>query len=375
MPHREQDTGLNLPNVPQSRRASRLAHTQEKLAHKKHTKAAMKVASLSVNGYGGTSLYSRENRWSKLNQLVRDHKIAIALLQEVHLTEERTAEIEEMYSERMKVFASPHPDNPTAMEGVAVILGKFLIKTEDASAKVLVPGRALLVKLTWNKNTSINLLNVYAPNVHGVGEENAQFWETLRAKLSEPENIDWQPDMVAGDFNMVEDPVDRLTIRSAPAATTNALDGLKLLLKVQDGWRETYPSEAQYTFSRNNGQSRLDRIYCSETIARTARKWTLESVGIDEVDHDMAWVQVALIDAPIMGNGRWAMPKSLIKNKLVKSHVIETEKLALVTAQETSVNRTNTHNPQTVLVRWIHQTREEARRVEKTLISPITKKV
>ncbi|TFL01098.1 hypothetical protein BDV98DRAFT_568452 [Pterulicium gracile] len=77
------------------------------------------------------------------------------------------------------------------MGGVAVVLNKFLIKTEDASAKVLVPGRALPVKLTWHKDASITLLNVYAPDVHGAGEENARLWDNLRTKLSEPENTEW----------------------------------------------------------------------------------------------------------------------------------------------------------------------------------------
>ncbi len=69
---------------------------------------------------------------------------------------------------------------------------------------------------------------------------------------------------MAGDFNMVEDSLDRLPAHSDQENTTDALDNLKQLLGLEDGWRNTFPQKIAFTYLQSNGsksQSRIDRIY------------------------------------------------------------------------------------------------------------------
>ena len=58
---------------------------------------------------------------------------------------------------------------------------------------------------------------------------------------------------MVGDFNMVEDSLDRLPSHSDQGGTTEALDNLKQLLGVEDGWRNTYPQTTAFTYLQSNG--------------------------------------------------------------------------------------------------------------------------
>ncbi|KAE9396835.1 hypothetical protein BT96DRAFT_941383 [Gymnopus androsaceus JB14] len=107
---------------------------------------------------------------------------------------------------------------------------------QDAEAKEVIPGRALLVKLKWHLDEKLTVLVVYAPNVTSTdGKENAKFWEEIQNFMSRPENRGWKPDVMAGDCNMVEDPIDRLPMREDPEDAVEALDNLKMGLGLHDG--------------------------------------------------------------------------------------------------------------------------------------------
>ncbi|KAE9395683.1 hypothetical protein BT96DRAFT_942291 [Gymnopus androsaceus JB14] len=144
-----------------------------------------------------------------------ENKIGIALVQETHMTENKQAETEHVFKKWMKIFSSNHPTNPTATGGVAVVLNRQLVKTQDAEAKEIIPGRALLVKLKWHLDEKLTILVVYVPNVTSTDrKENTKFWEEIQNFMSRPENQGWKPDVMAGDCNMVEDPIDRLPIKT-----------------------------------------------------------------------------------------------------------------------------------------------------------------
>ncbi|KAJ7898721.1 hypothetical protein B0H13DRAFT_1623042, partial [Mycena leptocephala] len=75
---------------------------------------------------------------------------------------------------------------------------------------------------------------------------NAQFLDTIRESL----NNSPQPDVVLGDFNMVEDTLDRLPHKSDPVLVSNAMFEFKHSLNICDGWRQTFPDTLQYTYLR-----------------------------------------------------------------------------------------------------------------------------
>ncbi|KAF5362690.1 hypothetical protein D9757_012704 [Collybiopsis confluens] len=267
----QDNQGYTFPDQAQLAHPNRRARRELAKKTKKNTKASTTVVSLNLNGYGGSGPYHRGNRWTVLNRLMGENKIGLALVQETHMTEIKRAETEHVFRKRMKIFASNHPTNPTAAGGVAVVINKNLLHAEDAEAKEVIPGRALLVKVNWHQGEKLTVLVVYAPNVTSSdGTENAAFWGTIKEFLQQPVNHRWRPDLVAGDCNMVEDAIDRLPMREDPREAVDSLDGLKMELGLRDGWRDTFPDSKQFTFSRNDSQSRLDRIYVTNKILRTA---------------------------------------------------------------------------------------------------------
>jgi len=170
----------------------------------------------------------------------------------------------------------------------------------------------------------VKALVVYAPNVTETeGLENADFWRVLTEYFeNHPED---KPDILAGDCNVVEDMIDRLPVRSDPMSATDALDDLKSALRMDDGWRTTYPAQKAYTFlqSATASQSRIDRIYTTQKIIRTAREWKIETNTIPGTDHRIVSVMIAHENAPKIGKGRWSIPNHITKDKVLRKQVRE----------------------------------------------------
>jgi exonuclease III len=91
-----------------------------------------------------------------------------------------------------------------------------MIATKTASAKEIVPGRALLVQTKWRDDRPLSILNIYAPNVNGGNADKAaKFFEKIKMYFKEHTGAR-KPDVVMGDFNIVTEPIDRLPMRSDP---------------------------------------------------------------------------------------------------------------------------------------------------------------
>ncbi len=180
---------------------------------------------------------------------------------------------------------------------------------------------------------------------------------------------------MAGDFNNVEDIIDRLPVQDGPDTSIIALDRLKLSLglMIADGWHTTNPTARDYTFHRGSGQntvfSRLNRIYVSTDLFNNARDWRICEPGV-KTDHSMVSVQLTLDTAPIVRPGRPIFPLGLLKdNKLAKSIKQRgMEALHELTCLETSRVRTEGANPQTVLHKFKVDTMLMARDRERAVV-------
>ena len=64
--------------------------------------------------------------------------------------------------------------------------------------------------------------------------ENAAFWVTLKEyyEQNKPEH----PDVLLGDFNLIENPLDRMPVRDDPEAPKESLSELLTELQLKDGW-------------------------------------------------------------------------------------------------------------------------------------------
>ncbi|KAF5325465.1 hypothetical protein D9619_009740 [Psilocybe cf. subviscida] len=283
-------------------------------------KAAIKIASLNINGYGAPNIYHPANKWQHMGQVMRNKRIAVLMIQEAHLTQQRVDEIHSLVDRRLRIMHSEDPENPTGRAGIAFVLNKQFLKLQDVvEPTVIVAGRAMLLRLKIG-DKEMRILNVYAPNA---SSENAQFWQTLRKHFDE--HPSHKPDVMAGDFNMVEEVIDRLPIQSLDGkAVLKAFDDLKMDINVTDGWRATFPDDRRFTYRQqtlDGSKSRLDRIYVKHTHFETAREWKIEKCAITS-DHDLVSAQIVNDEAPEIGRGRWTFPDFLLRDKVTMEYII-----------------------------------------------------
>ncbi len=195
----------------------------------KTTKATMKIATLNIRGGGSTTT---RDKWQHVNQIMRDKNIAILAIQETHLNETSVNELNNQFNQRLRIINSQDPVNPSAGRGVAIILNKRLTSWKQVIITHVIPGRALLISLPWKGGSAINILAIYAPNSTS---ENAAFWEDLISTwVNDNHPI---PDIMLGDFNLVEEAIDRLPAHRDSTQAVDKLVDFKDMHALQDGWR------------------------------------------------------------------------------------------------------------------------------------------
>ncbi len=342
-------------------------------AEENERRTALHVASLNINGYGNLIRDHPDNKWGRVYRMMSEQKIGVLLMQETHLTEERKAGIHKMFAKKIKIFHSENPDAPTQREGVAVILNCQYLNPSEARATVIVPGRAIQVTFRGPGGDDRTVLCIYAPTTNGVNERKHFFHEVRRYYETHPDCP--RPHLMAGDFNNIEDSLDRLPIGEGPDPSIVALDDLKcgLGMMLADGWRVTYPNTREYTFHRGTGRdavfSRLDRIYVTPKVFDGAREWRVCESGV-KTDHCLVLVQLTSENAPVVGPGRPLFPLRLIKDKkltrLVKARGVEA--VQELDALEMSGVRSEEANAQKILHRFKTDIMKIARAREREVI-------
>ncbi|KAI0764255.1 Endonuclease/exonuclease/phosphatase, partial [Trametes elegans] len=341
-------------------------------------RSSVRVGSINMNGFGVLRTDSSDNKWRTMYRMIKSNSIGILLVQETHLTPERRNDISKMFKGRIKILYSAHPSAPTRKEGVAVILNKSQVNTNDTTITEIVPGRAMQVTVKCH-GEDLNLLCMYAPTADGV-EERKRFFQKVKSFYASRPGFA-RPTLMAGDFNNTEDVIDRLPV-SSPDSSLSDLDELKasLGLMMTDGWRATHPTARAYTFHRGTGDgatcSRLDRIYISGDAFSRARDWQIKSPAF-KTDHSLATVQLSMADAPIVGKGRPSFSLHLLKDKQLSKQLKSRGILAQreLEALEAGSSRSESHNPQTILNKlkgdWLELARARERVTVPRLIQEI----
>ncbi len=341
-------------------------------------KSTIRVASLNMNGFGTLYRDDPQNKWGGIYRMMNEERIGLLLLQETHLTVERRQTIEKMFSKKIKVFHSSHPDQPTQRDGVAIVVNKRLVPVQGAEATVIVPGRAIQLSVKWNGGDDLRVLCIYAP-ADGASDRRAFFTAVQSYYTAHPELP--HPHLMAGDFNNVEDMIDRLPMGEGPDASIELLDALKihLGLRLVDGWRAINPDSRGYTFHRGSGPtatlSRLDRIYANHETIQTARNWKIHEGGVRS-DHSIVSVEVTCASMPDMGRGRPTFPAFLLKDKQLAKDMKAAGMRAIQDLHDIEIRgRSETVNAQTVLARlkaeWMRMARQRERETVPKLLAEI----
>ncbi len=305
--------------------------------------------------------------------MMSEHRIGILLLQETHLTTEWRASLHKMFARKVKIFHSENLDAPTQREGVAIVLNARYVNTAEASATEIIPGRAMQIAVPCLGGDTRNILCIYAPTSSGI-EERKLFFKEVRSYYETHPHFP-KPHLMAGDFNNVEDSLDRLPINEGPDQSVAALDDLKIALglMIADGWRATNPNSREYTFHRGTGSgavfSRLDRIYVPPKIFDMARDWHICEAGV-KTDHSLISVQLTSETAPVVGPGRPLFPLQLLRDKKLASGIKKRGLVAMHELADISASsaRSDQMNPQTILYRFKIDAMKMARSREREVV-------
>jgi ribonuclease HI/exonuclease III len=286
--------------------------TRARRASKRNKRAYMTLATLNMNGKSMMVDGIQRSKWTEVHNMMKVKRLGILALQETHLCADDMRTINDLYTRRLEVVASKDPDRETQSAGVAFVLNKDVIETDDIEVTEIIPGRALLLSINWRKGQRTSILNVYAPNTK---REQVTFYDALQAAWS---NGRRKPDFMVGDFNLVEDAIDRAPARMDDLRATTAMREAREAMGLIDGWRHTFINARRFTYQSQRGaMSRLDRIYCRRERRACLFEWTTEESPVPS-DHRMVSVRFAPEDSPEMGKGRWTWPRMLYNNPILK---------------------------------------------------------
>ncbi|KAJ7643166.1 Endonuclease/exonuclease/phosphatase, partial [Mycena polygramma] len=287
---------------------------------KKNNKAAIKVASLNMKGNGNPSVRHKDNKWYNLWQIAREQRAGVMVVVEAHMDPTLKAEIDSLFSRVLRVEFTADLIAPRARAGVAFILNKNMVQTDNIKTREIIPGRAMILELKNADGSPLSILGVYGPNPPA---DNAAFWREIKQYYVTHRNVR-RPDLMGGDTNVVESGLDRLPSHTDNHNAVEALDELKQYLGLIDGWRETYPTTCAYTFRQpealGGAQSRIDRWYVKRDMFEHTFEWGMHTVGIN-TDHRMITVKITTADAPTIGHGRWVWPDHIIRDKVLVQYI------------------------------------------------------
>ncbi|KAL6297755.1 Endonuclease/exonuclease/phosphatase [Sparassis latifolia] len=286
---------------------------------------------------------------------MKSEHIGILAIQEAHLDQQYVDRLHHLFGKCLNIHFSAAAHTTNA-QGVAIILNKEITNVLNVTATTIIPGRALFLTIPWHGNLNLKILNIYAPNG---ASENEHFWSDLQSAWEEKHLP--PPDILLGDFNIVEDSLDRLPCHPDNASAVSALTDLHLKFNLQDGWRMTFPDSKAFSFLQpsTGSQSRIDRIYTSPHIITSAVDWQIFATAIP-MDHHLVSLlrprpvhtpsrhRVVNQTAPHIGKGRWTLPLFLLQDTKFAADV---DYLGCKLEQDIHnclPSRSQTQNPQTL---------------------------
>ena len=242
-------------------------------------KEGIKLASLNVHGKKDAD---GKDKYKLLSTLIRKERIAVLAVQESRLDE---TEAKKLSDSNPKIFIDNNGSS-TAKEGVAFIFNKDLVEGIEWETTVIIPNRATRLILKWGDDKGLDIINVYVPN--DVGQK-VQFLENLIKECTKIKN--WTQPIMMGDFNFVEDSLDRSPQHYDDNRVVKIFNKLKKRFNLVDGWRIHNPLSREFTFNQKatSSMSRIDRIYINKDLYPNALDWGLiNSAGSS--DHDLTYV-------------------------------------------------------------------------------------
>ena len=309
------------------------------------------------------------SKWATVSKALRTCQIGILAIQETHLSTELALQAGELFTRCLAIYNSPDPDNPTGSAGVAFVINKEKVDTSGITMTTLIQGRAIFLSVPRKHDNNLHIINIYAPNDLS---HHVDFWAEVTAQWLAKRLP--TPHLMMGDFNLVEDPLDRAPARADNIAATAALRTCRQTLDLQDIWRQNFPEERLFTYtSPHNTLSRIDRIYANPVIRKFLSQWTVEASEIPS-DHQMISVRYAPERAPFIGKGRWSWPLGLLHDKPLNETIHELG-IELHNRLQHLAPGDRSSNPQTLWQEFKDRIKEEATAAAKLQMCKVSKRI
>ncbi|PPQ81543.1 hypothetical protein CVT24_000305, partial [Panaeolus cyanescens] len=366
--HTPANSWQNAPvNITPDREPARMTPAgRKKKPNFKKTKAHINIFTLNMNGGGSNAT---DHKWLHINQLVRDRNLSIGVLQETHLTQEKQINLERRFP-RLRIINSQDPDRTNAM-GVAICINRTTMRAKEATSVDLIPGRAILTSIPWTQmGRPLNILGIYAPNTK---KEQVNFWEKLVHELSKLQE-QMKPDIMLGDFNIVENKIDRFPPHPDQKGPVEALQTMRDKYGLIDQWRNENPTTREFTYKQaleeKPSQSRIDRIYLTQDLAKHSYEWKMEHPGI-ESDHKLTSAKIEIPNSPYIGKGRWAFPVFLLQDREMMQTIKNLGNKALNEIENQSPDAVTPRKIQTIHKEFKDKVREEAQKLAKRKVPKV----
>ena len=150
--------------------------------------------------------------------------------------------------------------------------------------------------------------------------------ETLRNLRRELKNYQGLKDselIVMGDWNFVEDKIDRSPQHDDDRGVMREMVKLKTSLDLIDGWRAANPDKRSFSWEGTSGNerkkifSRLDRIYTSRKTWEITNEYKI--INSDVSDHDGVSTTIREATTPDTGKGEPKLNMNIINHPLFKN--------------------------------------------------------
>ena len=175
-----------------------------------------------------------------------------------------------------------------------------------------------------------------------------------------------------GDFNMVEDAIDRLPMHNERDWSPESLRELKSILGLWDGWHATFPAEKAYTYHQTSTgiRSQINRIYLTKSLLEGSHEWKIQPTRIPNTDHWIVSMKISNTDIPETWKGRWSISPKVYKDtafwEMVSLRKVGKEAIGKLDKYAPN-HRTVEDNPQTIYTEFKESMMSEAWKREKAM--------
>ncbi|EJD38136.1 hypothetical protein AURDEDRAFT_129016 [Auricularia subglabra TFB-10046 SS5] len=159
-------------------------------------RAHIHIGTLNMNGRGASRVSFSGSKWPEVNATIREHRLAVLVLQETHLNDSHLADIKRLYP-RLHVRNSAHAA-ATSNAGIAIVLNKdHIADAENCESWEVIPGRGLVLRLEW-KDQVLFILGVYGYNddsPYAMAGEHGTLEKIYISKAWLDDSRDWKTEM------------------------------------------------------------------------------------------------------------------------------------------------------------------------------------